>query len=189
MSETLTPLVRAARDGDQAAWNAIVERFSGLLWSTCRAHRLGQSDAAEVVQTTWLRLVEQLDRVRDPERLGGWLATTARNECLRLIRQHGRELVVEDMEAFDAGGEDELDRGVLASERERALWRAFAKLGERCQALLRLLMADTEPSYQEVSAALDMPIGAIGPTRQRCLERLRRDPQLAALELNPGEMR
>jgi RNA polymerase sigma factor (sigma-70 family) len=185
MSAELTTLFEAARDGDQEAWNAIVERFSGLLWATCRAHRLGSADSSEVVQTTWLRLVEQLDRVREPERLGGWLATTARNECLRLIRRHGRELVTGDLDSFESSRSDELDRGVLAAERDLALWRAFGKLGERCQALLRLLMADVAPSYDDVSAALDMPVGAIGPTRRRCLERLRRDPQLTALRLDP----
>ncbi|HET9506702.1 MAG TPA: sigma-70 family RNA polymerase sigma factor [Gaiellaceae bacterium] len=189
MSAELTHLVHAAGAGDQAAWNAIVERFSGLLWATVRAHRLGPSDSAEVVQTTWLRLVEQLDRVRDPDRLGGWLATTARNECLRLIRQSRREVVTDDLERYADETGTALDRDVLASERDRLLWSAFAALGERCQALLRILMADTAPSYQEVSAALGMPVGAIGPTRQRCLERLRRDPQLADLNLDAGEAR
>jgi RNA polymerase sigma factor (sigma-70 family) len=176
----LAQLVRAAGGGDQAAWNSIVERFGGLVWATVRAHRLNAVDGAEVVQTTWLRLVEHLDRIRDPERLGGWLAATARNECLRQIRLGARE-VPSDMAAFDSGDDSALDRSLLTAERDRAFWKAFAALGERCQALLRVLMADAEPSYQEVSAALGIPIGAIGPTRQRCLERLRKDPRLAAL--------
>lgn len=189
MSADLTQLVRAAGDGDQEAWNSIVDRFSGLLWATVRAHRLGAADGAEVVQTTWLRLVEQLGRVRDPERLGGWLATTARNECLRLIRQSRREVATDDMERFEGEHDGALDGALLASERDRLLWSAFTALGERCQALLRLLMADVTPSYEEVSAALEMPVGAIGPTRQRCLERLRRDPRLADLNLDVGEAR
>ena len=181
----LAELVHAAGDGDQAAWNSIVERFGGLVWATVRAHRLSPVDGAEVVQTTWLRLVEHLDRIRDPERLGGWLATTARNECLRQIRHSARE-VPSDMALFDGGDDQALDDSLLTTERDRAFWRAFTELGERCQALLRVLMAETEPSYQEVSMALGMPIGAIGPTRRRCLERLEKDPQLAAFV---GELR
>lgn len=182
----LAELVHAAGEGDQAAWNSIVERFGGLIWATVRAHRLSAGDGAEVVQTTWLRLVEHLDRIRDPERLGGWLAATARNECLRQIRHSARE-VPSDMAAYESGDDRTLDHSLLTSERDRAFWNAFTELGERCQALLRVLMADTAPSYQEVSAALGMPIGAIGPTRRRCLERLGQDPQLAAFNL--GDVR
>ena len=186
VSVELAELVHAAGEGDQAAWNSIVERFGGLVWATVRAHRLNAVDGAEVVQTTWLRLVEHLDRIRDPERLGGWLATTARNECLRQIRHSAREIPSElaDLERGDSGT---LDQDLLTAERDRAFWKAFTELGERCQALLRVLMAETEPSYQEVSAALGMPVGAIGPTRRRCLERLGQDPRLAAFNL--GESR
>jgi RNA polymerase sigma factor (sigma-70 family) len=179
-------LVRAAAKGDQAAWNSIVERFGGLIWATVRAHRLSAGDSAEVVQTTWLRLVEHLDRIREPERLGGWLATTARNECLRQIRHAARE-VPSDMAAFEDADDRALDHTLLTAERDRAVWSAFTALGERCQALLRVLMTETAPSYQEVAAALGMPVGAIGPTRRRCLERLGKDPQLAAFNL--GEAR
>jgi RNA polymerase sigma factor (sigma-70 family) len=179
-------LVEAAAAGDQAAWNTIVERFGGLIWATVRAHRLSSGDAAEVVQTTWLRLVEHLDRIREPERLGGWLATTARNECLRQIRLGNREVPSELAELESAEDPAYVERLVTA-ERDRAFWNAFTALGERCQALLRVLMAETEPSYQEVSAALGMPVGAIGPTRRRCLDRLRRDPALAGFDL--GEAR
>ena len=186
VSVELAELVRAAGDGDEAAWDSIVERFGGLIWATVRAHRLSAGDGAEVVQTTWLRLVEHLDRIRDPERLGGWLATTARNECLRQIRHNARE-VPSDMAAFELGDDPTLEHSLLTAERDRAFWKAFTELGERCQALLRVLMAETEPSYQEVSAALGMPIGAIGPTRKRCLERLGRDPRLAAFNLGEAQ--
>ncbi len=169
----LEELTRAAARGDQEAWNAIVDRFQGLVWATARAYRLPQADAADVAQTTWLRLVESLDRIREPERLGAWLATTARNECLRHIRLRGRELPTDDADVFEAEGDDPPDLALLTEERERALWRAFARIGQRCQALLRLLVSQDEPSYEEVGAALGMPIGAIGPTRMRCLEKLR----------------
>jgi RNA polymerase sigma factor (sigma-70 family) len=177
----LDELVRAAAGGDQAAWNAIVERFQGLVWATARAHRLSHADAADVAQTTWLRLVEHLDRIRDAERLGGWLATTARNECLRHIRLNGRELPSDEADVFESPGDDAPELALLTGERDTALWRAFRKLSEQCQTLLRLLVSEDEPSYDDVSAALDMPIGAIGPTRMRCLEKLRSfvalDPQ------------
>jgi len=185
----LAELVQSASEGDQAAWNALVERFNGLLWATARAHRLSPSDSAEVVQTTWLRLVEHLDRIRDRDRLGAWLATTARRECLRLIRHGSREFAASDLAELDGRSETPVGTAILFAERDEALWRAFSALGERCQALLRLLIADEPPSYEEISAALGMPIGAIGPTRQRCLERLRRDPSLADLSLGSGEAR
>ena len=116
----------AAGAGDQAAWNAIVERFRGLVWATARAHRLSHADAADVAQTTWLRLVEHLDRIRDAERLGGWLATTARNECLRCIRLHGRELPSDEADVFESPDDDAPEVALLIDERDTALWRAFA---------------------------------------------------------------
>jgi RNA polymerase sigma factor (sigma-70 family) len=166
-------LVRDAAAGDQAAWNRLVERFNGLVWAVARAHRLAGADASDVVQTTWLRLVENLDRVQDPERVGAWLATTARRECLRTLRLSARVLPTETELLPDPGTDAPLGAALLAEERDRALWEAFGGLSERCQALLRLLVADPPPSYEDVGAALDMPIGSIGPTRQRCLERLR----------------
>ena len=169
----LAQLIRAAAGGDQAAWNAIVERFQGLVWSTARAHRLSHADAAEVAQTTWLRLVENLDRIRDPEKLGGWLATTARRESLRLIRVNGRELPNDDIEIFESPNDAPPELSLLTEERDATLWRAFTALSDRCQGLLRMLVSEEEPSYETISAALDMPIGAIGPTRMRCLEKLR----------------
>ena len=172
-AETLSELVRSAAAGDQAAWNELVRRFEGLVWATARAHRLSQADAADVAQTTWLRLVENLGRIRDAERLGGWLATTARREALRHIRLHGRELASEDADVFESPSDDMPELALITEQRDSALWVAFGKLSERCQTLLRILVSEDEPSYDEVSAALDMPVGAIGPTRMRCLEKLR----------------
>ena len=169
----ISQLLSAASAGDQVAWNEIVARFQGLVWATARAHRLSQADAADVAQTTWLRLVEHLDRIRDPERLGAWLATTARRECLRHIRMQARELPSDDTDVFESPGGDAPELALLTAERDSALWRAFTRLGDRCQALLRLLVSSDEPSYEEIGAALGMPVGAIGPTRMRCLEKLR----------------
>ncbi len=169
-----TTLLEAAAHGDQAAWDALVDRYVSLLWSVARAHRLSDADAADVVQTTWLKLVENLGRIKDPERLPGWLATTARHECLRQIRRTDRERPTDDQvwESEPAPGAG-VDAALLLGERDAALWRALDRLSDQCRRLLRVLMATPPPSYAEVAAALDMPVGSIGPTRQRCLGRLR----------------
>lgn len=173
---TVSDLLARADAGDQVAWNSIVDRYTNLLWSVGRAHRLDTADAGDVVQTTWLRLVENLGKIQDPERLPGWLVTTARRECLRILRRSGREIVGG---ADDAALEiiDELapalDARLLTEERDAALWTCFERLSARCQHLLRVLMAADPPAYAEVSEALGMPIGSIGPTRMRCVDRLR----------------
>ena len=178
---TLSSLLEQAARGDQQAWDAIVDRFSGLVWATARAHRLSRDDAADVAQTTWLRLVEHLDRIHDPERLGAWLATTARHESLRLIRRGTREQPTDEPDLFESPDADTIDRLLLEQERDGLLWQAFASLSDRCKTLLRMLLADEPPSYEEVGAALDMPVGAIGPTRGRCLDQLRRTAGVAQL--------
>jgi RNA polymerase sigma factor (sigma-70 family) len=177
----LERLVAAAARGDEAAWEEIVDRFASLVWATARAHRLSRDDAADVAQTTWLRLVENLDRIQDPERLGAWLATTARRESLRKLRLGARERPSDEPDLFEAPAENSVDRLLLQRERDGALWEAFSWLSDRCKTLLRLLVAEYEPSYEEVSAALGLPIGSIGPTRMRCLDRLQR--RLARVEL------
>jgi RNA polymerase sigma factor (sigma-70 family) len=179
---SLGVLIEQAARGDDRAWNVLVDRFSSLVWATARAHRLARDDAADVAQTTWLRLVENLDRIREPDRIGAWLATTARHESLRVIRRGAREQPVDDADLFEAPDDDAIERILGDPARDGALWRAFAALSERCKSLLRLLLSDEEPSYDVVGAALGMPVGAIGPTRMRCLERLRRTADLAGLE-------
>jgi len=168
-------LVTAAARGDDAAWKALVEQFSGLIWSVTRAYRLASADAADVFQVTWLRLAEHIGRLEHPEHVGAWLATTARREALRASRASARVVLTDDDAVFDAqeaGGETP-EQAVLRSERADQLWRAFRTLPARCQMLLRLLMATPPPSYTEVAAALDRPVGSIGPTRARCLRLLR----------------
>jgi RNA polymerase sigma factor (sigma-70 family) len=166
-------IVRAAASGDQRAWNELVERYSGLVWSVARAHRLDAAEAADVVQTSWLRLVEHLDRIQNPAGLGAWLATTARRESLLAIRRAGRCQPTDRMEALAPPDPTAIDEQLLTSERDTELWEAFGRLRAGDQALLRLLVADPAPGYQEIGAALDMPVGSIGPTRARALERLR----------------
>jgi RNA polymerase sigma factor (sigma-70 family) len=168
-------LVKRAANGEQAAWDAIVARYNSFLWSVARGYRLDRADAADAVQVAWLRLVEHLPRLRDPERLGAWLATTVRRECLLALKSRGRRgQPVDDVVLAgvpDAG--PPVDNALIAKETASELWQAFEQLQPRCQTLLRVLMADPAPSYQDVSAALEMPVGSIGPTRARCLDRLR----------------
>lgn len=168
--------VRRAAAGDKAAWEALVEGFGRMIWSIPIAHRLSPADASEVSQTTWLRLLEHFDRIEHPERLGGWLAKTARHESLRMIRLRGRELPFgdegdgADWAVSTAPGPETV---VLDEDRDRRLWAAFQRLDRRCQGLLRLAVL-VGPPYAEVASTLKMPIGSIGPTRSRCLERLRK---------------
>lgn len=179
-------LVHAAARGDQGAWEALVRRFGGLVWAVARGFRLAEAEAADVSQTTWLRLVEHLDRLREPDRVGAWLATTARNESLAVLRRQGRTVALDDEEMEDVAAPDPA-AGMLRSERDVALWSSFATLSVRCQALLRLLVSDPPPSYEEVSAVLDMPVGSIGPTRARCLEHLRRRTEAAGITRGPSD--
>jgi RNA polymerase sigma factor (sigma-70 family) len=176
-------LVRAAAEGDEQAGTALVERFSGLVWSVTRGFRLSHHDAAEVSQTTWLQLVEHLGDIREPERLGAWLATTTRRLCLTTLRKAGRAVPVDLDDGYLVSPDTtvELDWALDAGQRRAALSRALDDLPEPGKALLRLLSSDPAPSYAEAAAVLDMPIGSIGPTRARCLERLRRSPELVGL--------
>lgn len=171
----LRALLTAAGKGDQLAWDAIVGQYSSLLWSVTRSFRLDPRDASDVVQITWLKLVENLDRIEEPEALPGWLATTARRECLQLIRRTNRQHVVRQAGPVELPDPTPpVDHALLTDERDVALWRMVALLGEACLRLLRVLMATPPPSYKEVAAALGMPVGSIGPTRQRCLGQLRK---------------
>lgn len=174
---TEAQVVRAAADGDQQAWERIVDAYIGLIWTITRNHGLRPGDAADVSQTTWLRLLENIHRIDDPTRIGAWLATTARRECLRTIARNGRQVLVGETETLidlRAPESPGLDAALLAEERDAEVQRALAELPARCRHLMALLMLDPPPSYEEISAALDMPIGSIGPTRGRCLRRLER---------------
>lgn len=177
--KTTAQMVEAAARGDQLTWTRLVERYSSMLWAIARAHRLSGVDAADVVQTSWLRLIEHLATIRNPEGVGAWLATTTRRECVRVLRQSASCQPSDTIETLvDARGRD-VDTRLLGDDREADVLTAFARLGARDQALLRMLTADPAPSYEEIGAALGMPIGSIGPTRGRALARLRRE--LAAL--------
>jgi RNA polymerase sigma factor (sigma-70 family) len=166
--------VRLARNRDAGAWSELVREFGGMLRAVARGHRLSSADTADVVQTTWLRLAENLDRLEKPGRLGAWLATTARHECLRILRASARELPDEQPPEPRDREPAPVDVRLLRAERDAALWSAFARLPARDQTLLRMHVADPELSYRDIAAILEMPIGSIGPTRGRALQRLRR---------------
>jgi RNA polymerase sigma factor (sigma-70 family) len=177
--DDVASLVAAAGGGDRKAWEGLVQRYAGLVWGVARALGLDPADAADVSQTTWLRLAEHLGRLREPDRVGAWLAVTARREALR-TRQRGARIVLDSWCGDGPDEDDDLDSALLRDERDALLWRTFSALSEPCKALLRVLMTDPPPSYVEVGEALDMPVGSIGPRRQRCLRALRRQIDGAA---------
>ncbi|MDO0924706.1 sigma-70 family RNA polymerase sigma factor [Streptomyces sp. TG1A-8] len=174
-------LVQSAVDGDAAAWKALVEGLSPLVWSVVRAHRLSDADGHEVYQTVWFRFAQHLGRLREPDKAGSWLASTARHECLKVLRGLTRLTLTDDPRVLDRASDErtpeqsliDSEEAAAQAERVRRLWQEFEGLGDRCRQLLRVLMASPPPSYQEVSAALGIAVGSIGPLRQRCLRRLR----------------
>ena len=165
-------LLALAASGDQVAWNALVERFSQMVWSIARSFRLDDATAKDVSQTVWLRLVENLHRIDDPERLPGWLATTCRREALRVKGMRER-LVPTDFQYDIPDESPSLESMLVEDEEAREVVAAFATLSEDCQQLLRLLTTEPPLSYEEISDVVGRPIGSLGPTRSRCLERLK----------------
>jgi RNA polymerase sigma factor (sigma-70 family) len=167
--------VRQAATGDIRAWNRLVDQYSRLIWSITASFKLGESDAADVAQTAWMRLIEHIDRIEQPARVGSWLASTARNECLRYIAARKRIVLVHEDSEFD--GVDQhgpaVDEVLLASERAQDVRQAMTHLPAQWQRLMEMLMADPPISYAEISDELGLPIGSIGPTRGRCLAKLR----------------
>jgi RNA polymerase sigma factor (sigma-70 family) len=191
----LVGLVSAAADGDELAWAELVRRYTPLVLSVIRAHRLNRTDAADVNQTVWLRLVEHLGRVREPAALASWLATTTRRECYRLLRLGRR---TQPFDPYDDAVEGSIgvflladatspDENLLRAERQQALRDGFGQLPPRCRELLSLLVADPPTSYREIAERLGMPIGSIGPSQARCLRKLRNSPALAPLVGEPPD--
>jgi len=174
-SVDVAELVRRATDGDRQAWERLVDQFARLIWSITAEFKLVESDAADVAQTTWLRLLEHIDRIQYPDRVGSWLAATARNECLRSLAARKRVVLSDDdIELGSAHVRGpEIDERLLAAERDQTVRDAMSRLPRRWQRLLEMLMADPPASYADISDELELPIGSIGPTRGRCLARLR----------------
>jgi RNA polymerase sigma factor (sigma-70 family) len=178
VSDDATPtpaeLVERAMHGDRQAWEQLVDLYSGLVWAVTRHFRLSDADAADVTQTTWLRLLEHIDRLNDASRVGPWLATTARRECLRTVAQRRRVVPTDDETQFERldGTDAGLDASMLAAERCETVNAALARLPQRWREIMTLLTSDPPTPYEEISARLGVPIGSIGPTRRRCLRRL-----------------
>jgi len=180
----VTDLVTRAKNGEQQAWDALVERYAPLIWSICRRYRLEAADAEDVGQVVWLKLVTHLDHLREAAALPGWLATTTRRECGRVInaadarRAGERVLIAESIPDTETAT---VEQELLVAEQQAALRDAVTRLPPGCQQLLALLIADPPVPYAEISARLGIPAGSIGPSRRRCLDRLSRDPAIAAL--------
>jgi RNA polymerase sigma factor (sigma-70 family) len=172
-------LIEATMDGDESAWGELVRRYARVVRAVIWRYRLRDRDAEDVSQTVWLRLIEHLHSIREPEALVGWLSVTTRNECLRQLNGSSRTLPVDPMTAPEPTGptaepQPEPDADLLRAERYEVLRHGLAELAPRDRQLLFLLIADPPVPYAEIAERLDMPIGGIGPTRKRCLDKLRR---------------
>ncbi len=173
MSITTAELLNRAAAGDQTSWDTLFQQFNPLVRSVVASYRLDHETAADVSQTVWMRLFEHADRIRNPERLAGWLATTARNESLRCIKRYKRTRpagVLDEEADVNAPSPDE--RAVDRETLQDAL-AAFGKLPGESQELLRLLVASPPLPYREIADRVGRPVGSIGPTRSRCIEALK----------------
>ncbi len=170
---TVTELVRAAAEGDGRAWAEIVVRYGDLVRATVAGFRLQQADAADAMQNTWLRALERIGTVRDPERLGGWLTTTAARECLAVLRRSKRELPVDAFVDQVAWTGPTPETRVLRDERDRAVDAAVAQLPTRRRQLVDAIFRGPDNDYAQVAQVTGMPVGSIGPTRGRALVELR----------------
>lgn len=158
--------------GERAAWDALVDRFGAMVWSVARGFRLDDATAKDVSQTVWLKLIENIDTIKDPERLPGWLATTCRREALRVARARDRAIPTDfEYDVEDPG--PALDEILIDDEENRLIVKAFNTLDNVCKQLLRLMTIEPALSYEEISEATGRPIGSLGPTRARCLEKLK----------------
>src|SRR5690242_6587755 len=183
-TQTTEDLVLRARQGDGRAYEELVERHQRQVWAAVRGFRLSDADAHDAVQMTWLRLVENLGRLNEPSRLGAWLTTTAKRECLRLIRRRNREIGTPE-EFFDAvvderqpGPEQQITQEAMAE----VLWEFVSELPDRAQDLLKAVTSADRPAYADISKATGMAVGSIGPTRGRYLNRLRKLIEDAGLD-------
>jgi RNA polymerase sigma factor (sigma-70 family) len=166
--------VRAAADGSEAAWNRLVDGFLPMLWSAVKQYRLSPSDAADVIQTTWLRLVQNLHRLENPAGVGGYLVVTVRREALRVSGQGKQTYATDNLHVLDRIDLDAppCDASLLSSERDAVVRELFLELPERCREFLSVVLSDPVPTYREISERLGIPVGSIGPTRARYLNKL-----------------
>jgi RNA polymerase sigma factor (sigma-70 family) len=170
-----TTLLEQAAQGNQLAWDQLFDKYDGLIRSVAGSFRLQAADISEIAQTSWLRLVQKLHTIRDPERLAGWLAVTAKRESLSILRRASRcdfEWMVEATPDPDPAIDPE--GSVTAGDVARDLWAAVTELPPRQRLLLIALFRDELESYAEVAVKCAMPLGSIGPTRARALSSVQR---------------
>jgi len=182
VNSSTADLANRAKNGDPQAWDGLVERFAPLVWSICRAYQLSRADADDVGQSVWMHLVDHLRTIRDPAALGSWLATTTRRECSRVQRTLCK--LPADAQALEDLPDDQdatIEHDLLLAERNAARREAVARLPRSQRQLIALLTADPPVPYAEISARLGLAVGSIGPSRRRCLDRLRSDPAIAEL--------
>ncbi len=182
---TYGELTRAALLGERIAWNQLVERLQRVAWKAVLRFDMSEEDRKDAFAATFYKLFESLRTIREPDKLPGWIATTARNEALSVLRSRKRMVLQADVPEQHNSAES--DDRLLSGELLVALRAAFLHLSPKCQELLRLLTADPPLSYAEISTLIDIPIGSIGVTRQRCLEKLRATPEIQAFT-NGGEV-
>jgi RNA polymerase sigma factor (sigma-70 family) len=173
-TKSTAELLTAINEGDPAAWDEIIRRYNGLVSATVRSFRLQEADSLDAIQSTWLRLAENMHRLREPERLGGWLVTTARRECLHILRnaKNGPDLSVATETVADPSASPE--QRTVNSHTSRILWRLVDDLCPRQRSVLRMLFADRPFPYDTVARTVGIPLGGIGPTRARALRQLRK---------------
>ena len=187
---SVSALVARVCDGDQEAWNELIDRYSPLVWSICQRYQLSRQDIDDVSQSVWLLLVENIASLRQAAALPGWLSTTTRHEIFRVLRvaqRHEHDDLPPDGQIPGDADAATIEEELIVAERNAALRAAFAELQPNCHDLLSLLMNDPPLAYSDVSAMLDIPVGSIGPKRARCLERLRQSPHLAGIISQPAE--
>jgi RNA polymerase sigma factor (sigma-70 family) len=177
----LNRLVRAAAERDPAAWSTLVDLFDARIRAVARAHRLAADDVDDVVQITWLRLLEHAHVVRQPCAIQGWLSTTARRESLRLIGKRQRERPAEDDALLDRAVSPVDEQRIVSRERRAALAAAVQRLSVRQQRVLAAVFGEHPRSYADIGDEVDLPVGSIGPTRGRALAQLRRDEALMSV--------
>ena len=182
----------AVKSSDEQGWNALIERYQPIINSVCRSYRLTPEDAADVSQTVWMKVVDNLDRIREPRAIPAWIKTTAIRAALALLRTRNRLTLLDVSQDNSAAWSplnpslysSEVDARMLDTERQSAVRDGLAELAESHRALLSLLVADPPISYQQISDQLGLPVGSIGPTRARCLRKLASTPAIRSLELS-----
>ena len=177
-------------DGDASGLDDLVKVMTPVLWHVVRAYRLSTDSAEDVIQSTWLALVRRRDAINDAVAVGGWLTTTARREAWRVSQKTGRDIPVDDDDfEFRLPTQRSAELAAVEHDQQDRLWQAVGTLNERCQRLLRIVAFEHRPDYSQVAVALDMPVGSIGPTRSRCLAKLRVALEAEAFDPSTAEER